>query len=217
MTEKDHEAHQPHARTATEPGDEPAGSTPGQEPPGGADAPHEADAPGEEPHVSKETAALIQQLEEVQAERDRYRDQAIRAVADMENLRRRVSREKDELRKYGTSDLVQDVLPALDNLRLGLKSARDHHPEAASILDGFAMVEGQLLAALEKNGLTEINPEGADFDPNLHEATGQVPSPDIEEGKVAQVLRTGYQLNDRLIRPATVIVSAGPPEGGPNA
>ena len=202
MSEKDKDPNQDVNATAGTEEQDPAGEA------------AEAAANPDETGVDGETGELLRQIEELQAERDKYKDQAIRGVADLENLRRRVSREKDELRKYGTTDLLQDMLPVLDHLRLGIKSAEEHHPEAAQMLEGFKMVEEQFVAALKKNGLVEHNPVGEAFDPNLHEATGSIPSAEVGEGHVIQVMRPGFELNGRLIRPASVVVSSGQPEGG---
>lgn len=132
----------------------------------------------------------------------------LRSVADFENFRRRSLREKEELRKYATSALIEDILPALDNLELGLMSAR-HHQEGASIAQGFIMVAQQLKSVLQSHGLQEINPEKAEFDPHRHESTGQEPDEEVPEGMVLRVHRKGYLLHDRLLRPAMVILSSG--------
>ena len=144
---------------------------------------------------------------ESKANYERY----LRSVADLENFRRRTLREKEELRKYATSSLIEDLLPALDNLELGLLSAK-HHKEGASIAQGFVMVAQQLKSILQSHGLQEIDPTGQDFDPHRHESTGQEPSDTLEDGKVLRVHRKGYLLHDRLLRPAMVILSGGSPE-----
>jgi len=155
---------------------------------------------------------LLQKLEEAQAEAKANKDKLLRSVADLENYRKRAAREKEEIRKYGASALVEDLLPAIDNLELGLKSAQDHHPEAKAVIEGIQMVTGQLMNVLKQHGLEEVNPEQAPFDPNLHEAVSHIPSEEVEAEHVAQVVRKGYALNGRLLRPATVVVSSGKSE-----
>ena len=127
----------------------------------------------------------------------------------MQNFRKRSLREKEELRKYAVSGLIEDLLPALDNLELGLAAA-DNHPEAKAVSDGFRMVAQQITSILQNNGVECVNPEGEDFDPNFHESVGFQPSDEVEDQKVIQVLRKGYSLNGRILRAANVIVSSGP-------
>jgi len=144
---------------------------------------------------------------EAAAAHDRY----LRAVADHENFRKRVAREKDELRQYAASRVLEDLLPVLDNLGLGLAAAAQPGASVASLCEGVAMVQTQLKTALEQHGLKEINPTGQAFDAHQHEALSQAPSADVPEGDVLQVIRVGYSLNGRLLRAASVIVSSGAP------
>lgn len=150
-------------------------------------------------------------LAAAERERDDARELYRRALADMDNLRRRSQRERDEARRMAVAGVVEDFLPALDNLALGLAAARQHHPEAKSILDGLEMVLGQFGAILARQNVTAVDPTGAAFDPAEHEALGHVPHAEIPEGRVAVVTRRGYKLGDRLIRPASVLVSSGHP------
>jgi molecular chaperone GrpE len=142
---------------------------------------------------------------EAAANYDRY----TRAVADLENFRKRTIREKDELRQFATAGVVEDVIPILDNLSLGLAAARQQ-TDVKPIVDGIGLVLEQFKSTLGKHGLKEINPQGQAFDPNLHDCISHQPSADIPEEKVSQVVRLGYSLNGRLLRPASVVVSSGP-------
>ncbi len=166
-----------------------------------------ADDDAEDAGVVDETPeAVISRLEgEVQAERD----QKLRLFADFENLRKRMQREKDELRQYATLAFVEDLLPALDNFQIGLQAA-DQHPEAKAVADGFRMASQQLRQILEQHGLSAVYPEGELFDPNFHECVAHQAHPKVKEDHVISVLRTGYCFHERLIRPASVIVSSGP-------
>ena len=138
----------------------------------------------------------------------------LRAAADFENFRKRTVREKDELRKYAISSLIEELLPALDNLDLGL-SAADNHPEAKAVSDGFRMVAQQLTSILKSNGLECLDPVGDEFDPNFHESVGFQSSDEVEDHKIIQVVRKGYTLNGRILRAANVIVSSGPGDDSP--
>jgi molecular chaperone GrpE len=140
---------------------------------------------------------------------DNY-ERYLRAVADLENFRRRTLREKDDLRQYAAGRVLEDLLPVLDNLALGLQAAKAPNADLSNLVGGISMVQEQLKSALSNHGLKEINPAGQTFDPNQHEAIASQPSPDVVEGSVAQVVRVGYSLNGRLLRPASVVVSSGP-------
>jgi molecular chaperone GrpE len=164
--------------------------------------------PGDAQSAENENA-LLAQLEAAQAEASKFKDHYMRTMADLDNFRRRAAREKDELRRLATAGLIEDLAPVLDNLSLGLQSALQAHPEAKAVIDGFQLVAGQLRSVLTQYGLKEINPVGEAFNPQLHESVSQQPSAEVPEGHVLQVLRPGYLLHDRLIRAATVVVSAG--------
>ena len=132
----------------------------------------------------------------------------LRSVADLENFRKRVAKDKQEIIKMANGSLIECLLPVIDTMKLGLQAA-DNHPEAADIKKGFEMVLEQLNRALQDNGLVELSPEGSLFDPNLHESISYQASETIPEDHVIQTVRSGYTLNDRLIRAANVIVSSG--------
>ncbi|SDS29568.1 nucleotide exchange factor GrpE [Opitutus sp. GAS368] len=159
-------------------------------------------APAAVPKPEEQLAAAKQ---EAAANYDRY----MRAVADLENFRKRTLREKDELRQFAASGLMEDVIPILDNLSLGLAAAKQQ-TDVKAIVDGVNLVLEQFKTTLARHGLKEIKPEGQRFDPNFHECISHQPSTDIVEEHVMQVVRPGYALNGRLLRPASVIVSSGP-------
>jgi molecular chaperone GrpE len=166
-----------------------------------------------------DTGELLRQIETLQAEIEAAKERHLRSVADLENFRRRVAREKDELRRYGISDFVESLLPALDNLRLGLRSAENHadNPEVANVAQGFRLVGQQMQGAFQEHGVQEIDPVGQPFDPNFHDCVSHQPSESVPENHVSEVMRPGYLLNERLLRPASVVVSSGPPESGGDA
>lgn len=139
-----------------------------------------------------------------------YYNRYLRSVADLENARKRALREKEEVRQYGIRQLLDDLLPVLDNLNLGLAAAKLPGADVKTLVGGVEMTLGQLKNVLGGHGLTEINPAGQPFDPHLHEAISHMPSPDVPAEHVMQVVRTGYTMPGRLLRPASVVVSSGP-------
>lgn len=171
----------------------------------------EAKAPGSAtpaPEPVPATDALATAKKEAADNYDRY----LRAVADLENFRRRAVREKDELRQFGIGKVLEDLLPVIDNLGLALAAAKKPEADVKGLVGGVEMVLNQLKGALANHGLKEINPAGQTFDANQHESISAVPSADVAEGKVVTVVRTGFSLNGRLLRPASVVVSSGAPK-----
>lgn len=153
---------------------------------------------------------LEQQLDEAKKAAAKSHDHYVRAMADLENFRRRVVREKDELRQFAAGRVLEDLLPVIDNLGLGIAAAKAPNADLKTLVGGIEMVLGQLKSSLANHGLKEINPAGEKFDPNQHESIASQPSKEIAEGSVLQVVRTGYGLNGRLLRPASVVLSSGP-------
>jgi molecular chaperone GrpE len=144
------------------------------------------------------------------AELEKYKDAALRARADLDNYRKRVAREKEDAIRYANNSLLESLLPILDNFELGLDAAKNAS-DAAGIIQGLEMVRKQLEDFLRDHGVEIVNAVGNPFDPNLHEAVAHEPSPDLADGTVVRQLRKGFKLKDRLIRPASVVVSKGPP------
>jgi molecular chaperone GrpE len=148
-------------------------------------------------------------LAELEGEIARLKDTVLRSNADQQNQQRRHQREREELRKYATSGLLEDLLPALDSLALGLESASTQ-ADGRAVAEGFRMAVGQLRGILSGQGLVEVNPTGQPFDPARHEAVGSEASATVAEGTVLRVARAGWLLHDRVLRPAAVFVSSGP-------
>src|SRR5580692_6767821 len=162
-------------------------------------------APEQDPGAATAPAPVAAAKKEASDNHDRY----LRAVADLENFRRRTVREKEELRLFAASRLLEDLLPALDNLGLGLAAANQPKADLKGLANGVELVQQQLKSALAAHGLKEINPAGQAFDPHQHEALSHKASADVKAEHVLTVVRTGYSLNGRLLRPASVIVSSG--------
>lgn len=152
------------------------------------------------PHQKQEVAP------DPHAEAERYRDQALRAAADLENYRKRMIREKEEAIRFANAGLLEKILPILDNFELGLDAARADE-SAKGIVNGFSMVHRQLGDFLVSSGLQPIDAIGLPFDPKFHEALGHENDPTQADGIVLHQLRRGYRLADRLIRPSSVIVN----------
>ena len=143
----------------------------------------------------------------VAAERDAYLDGLQRLKAEFENFRKRADRDVLEARARARMSLLAEFLPVLDNLERALNAA-EHHEEG-KVLEGVRLTHSMFADLLRKEGVTEVDPLGAAFDPHMHEALMTQPS-DREEGTVTAVFERGYVFGDRVLRPAKVVVSAGP-------
>lgn len=180
---------------------------------GDAGAPEEApagEAPAEQPEEGGDPGQEPDEVATLTAERDKWKDTAVRASADLDNYRKRMAREKSDLIRYGNQSLLEELLPVLDNFEMGLQAAAQD--ESSMIYQGMKMVKKQLDDFLSAQGVQEVPAEGEVFDPNVHEAVSQEESAEVEAGSVVRVLRKGYRMNDRLLRPANVVVAKGPEE-----
>jgi molecular chaperone GrpE len=149
--------------------------------------------------------AVNSELEALRREADEHRDLYVRAVAELDNFRKRSAREIDLARKFGAEKLAAGILPVRDSLEAGLKAAEKAGP--AALLDGQSATLRLLDEALAAAGVREINPVGQPFDPNKHEALSLVPAPGVAPDTVLEVVQKGYELNERLLRAAKVLVS----------
>jgi len=149
------------------------------------------------------------------AELGELKDQLLRALAEVENVRRRGQRERDDASKYAIANFAREIVTVVDNLRRAIEAvpaeARATDENLKNLLTGVELTERTLLAALERFGVKRIDPLGERFDHNLHQAMMQVDDPTRPAGTVVQVMQSGYVLHDRLLRPAMVAVSKGGP------
>jgi molecular chaperone GrpE len=161
--------------------------------------------------------AAPSELETLQQENANLKDRLLRALAEMENLRRRTEREVADAKTYGVTSFARDVLGVADNLRRAL----DHLPAEAresadatvkSLIEGVEVTERDFLSRLTRHGVKKLEPQGERFDPNLHEALFEVPDESVPAGTVVQVVESGYTIGDRVLRPAKVGVSKGGPK-----
>ena len=166
---------------------------------------NEADSTEEESEESEE--------ERLQEEVRTLKEDKIRVLAEMENLRKRFDREKIDSIKYGSVNFARDILSPGDNLERALSAINqeeDHPQSIKNLIEGLKMVQKEFSSALEKNGISKINSMNEKFDPNLHQAMMEVERDDLDEGIVVQEIQTGYMMHDRLLRPAMVGVSKKP-------
>ena len=153
---------------------------------------------------SVETPSLEERLAEAEARAEEYLALAQRTQADFENYRKRAVRDQESLVARAHERVVKELLPILDDLERALDAATAH--EEAALEEGVALVHRALADLLAREGLAEIQTDGA-FDPHVHEALLAQPAEDAESGHVLQVLQKGYRLGDRVVRPARVIVA----------
>ncbi len=159
--------------------------------------------------------AVARALQAVIDEKDKelaaLKDQALRALAEAENTRRRAEREQQETAKYAVSRFAGDLVNVLENLQRATssipESMRAEHQAVANLAVGVEMTLKELLGAFEKHGIRRIDPKGQKFDHQLHQAVAQLPDEKAEPGTVLQVVQAGYTIHDRLLRPAMVVVA----------
>ena len=168
----------------------------------------EAAAAYEAAPVADLEAKLVAAQKEAADNYERY----VRSVADLENYRKRAVREREDAAHRSATRILEDLMPVLDNLALGLQAAKAPNADLQTLIGGVEMIGQQLKTALAGHGLAEVSPLGQLFDPNLHEAISQQPNAEIPADHVCAVVRIGYTLNGRLVRAASVVVSTGAPE-----
>lgn len=163
--------------------------------------------PSEHPAASEAPEAVDPELDVLRREADEHRDRYLRAVAELDNFRKRSAREIDAARKFGAERLAQAILPVRDSLEAGLAAATKAGETV--LLDGQRATLRLLDEALAASGVRELNPVGELFDPNKHEALSVVPAPGVAANTVLEVVQKGYELNERLLRAAKVLVARG--------
>lgn len=176
---------------------------------------HTAEPGPSENEASEETAPAVENAaaepsieEQLVAKEKEARDnwdRFVRERADLENYRKRVNREKEELLNYGNKSLIEEILPVVDNMERALAHASEDGQ--AAVVEGIRMTHGMLVAALKKFGVTPIESVGTPFDSAFHQAMAQVPTDDCPPNMVVEEYQKGYLLKERLLRPAMVTVS----------
>lgn len=160
-----------------------------------------------------ETDELSAELEQARADAEKYRDQAVRAAAELENVRKRTQRDVESAKKFAIEKFASELLGVRDSLELGLKAAEDNHGDFEKLKEGMEMTNRMLISSMEKVGIEPINPEGETFNPEYHEAVSTQPSDDLAPNSVASVMQKGYTLNGRVLRAAMVTVAKPTGEG----
>ncbi|WP_019606323.1 nucleotide exchange factor GrpE [Teredinibacter turnerae] len=159
---------------------------------------------------SSETAAdvdLVARIEALEAELTEAKEQALRAAAEMHNVRRRAEQDVEKAHKFGLEKFVSDMLPVADNLGRALEAAAAEGADMTAVTEGVDLTLKSLMDSLKKHGVDSVNPEGEPFNPELHQAMTAVENPDAEPNTVINVYQVGYTLHGRLVRPAMVVVS----------
>ena len=164
----------------------------------------------------------IDAVADAEAEIAELKDKLLRTLADMENLRRRSQKDREDALKYASANFARDMLSVADNLRRAIESIpKDADPDGAALvgfIEGIALTEKGLLSALERHKIQKIEPMGEKFDPQFHEALFEIPTNEAANGTVMQVIETGYIIHDRLLRAAKVgIAKAAPVDADPGS
>ncbi len=171
-------------------------------------------------HPEQSAGSVPDPIAALETERNELKDKLLRALAEMENLRRRVEKDLADARAYGVTRFARDMLDVADNLRRALESLPAEAREGAegpfkALIDGVDLTERDFLKKMESHGVRKITPEGQKFDPNLHQAMFEVPDETKPNGTVIQVVQAGYVIGERVLRPAMVGVSKGGPKAAP--
>jgi molecular chaperone GrpE len=168
---------------------------------------------GPDPQSGRTVHEVIAAL---QAESADYKDKWLRAHAEMENIRKRAEREKEDTAKFAISRLARDLVGVGDNFQRAIEAvpvgAAEQDPALKSFIDGVTMIERELLNALERHGIRRMQPMNEAFNPHLHQAVLEVPRSDVAAGTIVQVFQPGYMIEERVLRPAMVGVAKGGPK-----
>lgn len=164
--------------------------------------------------------AIGTQIEKMRAETAELKDQNLRLVAEMENLRRRTQREVVDAKSFAIANFARDMLSVNDNLGRAIEAVSDEKRESGSdefksLLEGVELTEKSMVSTMERYGVKQLTPEGEKFDPNFHQAMFEVPNPDVPNNTVVQVVQAGFSIGDRVLRPAMVGVAKGGPKLAP--
>jgi molecular chaperone GrpE len=159
----------------------------------------------------KANEKLTQKVQDAYSQNENFQDKYIRVLADLENLKRRQIKEREETVLRTRSQIIGDLLPTLDAFQMGMQEV-EKDESTKNIFVGISMAYKQMENILGEYGLELINPVGSEFDPKYHEALSHQTSEEVTEGFVIQTIRTGYKMKDKLLRPASVIISQGSKE-----
>ncbi|MCK5386013.1 MAG: nucleotide exchange factor GrpE [Gammaproteobacteria bacterium] len=161
--------------------------------------------------------SLQAKLAEVQEKADDNFDQLMRARAEMENIRRRSERELANAHKYALEKFAVELLPVIDSMEMGVAAAMDENADVSKLREGTEMTLKMFETAIEKFGIKSVHPHGEAFNPEHHQAMTMIDSPEHEPNTIIDVMQKGYLLNERLVRPAMVVVSSANSGAGSNS
>ena len=197
----------------------PNDSEPKKTPPGDQTAPGQASNPGpsQAPGAAAEGGRTVHDvIAALQAEATDFKDKWMRAHAEIENIRKRAEREREETAKYAITKLARDIVGVGDNLQRAIGAipvgAAEQDPALKSFLEGVTLTERDLLNALERHGIKRQQPLNQPFNPHLHQAVMELPRSDVPEGTIVEVFQPGFTIEDRVLRPAMVGVAKGGPK-----
>ncbi len=200
----------PKTQDDTTPADQPPSAAVTPDSPVSSDATPESAAAGAGEIGADQLKAIIATL---QSDLDSQKNQMLRLIADMDNLRKRTEREKEEAAKYAITKFARDLVVVADNFERAIaavpQGAAEQDPALESLVEGVSMTERELVSVLEKHGVTRISPMGEPFSPHFHQAMMEVQNPDVAPNTVMQVFQPGYLIDDRVLRPAMVVVAKG--------
>jgi len=162
----------------------------------------------EKPLEKMTKSELLEKINELQQETEKNHDLYLRSEAEIENIKKRNQKDKEEWLKYANESLIKEILPVMDNLEMAISHSQNENSVQA-LREGVELTLKGLRDALGKSGLEEVKAEGEPFDPNYHHAVSEQADEGVQSGTILQELQRGYMLNKRLIRPAMVIVSKG--------
>lgn len=157
--------------------------------------------------IDVDNESLEEQLQQAQETIKDYWDQVVRMRAEVENNRKRAERDVENAHKYALKNFVDSLLPVIDSMEMGQAAANAENATLESIREGSELTMTMFAQVLERSGLQEINPLGEKFDPEKHQAISMVEVPDATSNSIIEVMQKGFSLNDRLIRPAMVVVA----------
>ncbi len=158
-----------------------------------------------DPDAARPDDGAVDRVAQISRERDEYYDRVLRLTAEFDNYRKRIERERRETGERAAASLLEELLPIVDDLERALEA--EAGPGAESYRQGVEIIYKQLADLLTRRGITVMDVLGADFDPHVHQAVAHEPSPGARDGEVIEVVRRGYNLGDRLLRPAMVKVA----------
>jgi molecular chaperone GrpE len=171
---------------------------------------HKEEETAEEPRTEETTETAVEEVsqeDKLKEEIAQFKDKYLRAHAEIDNIKKRMERERHEIAKYGKESLIKDFLLVYDAIEKGIAMGKSLHPDEKNFIQGLEMMEKLFLEVLKRHGVEPIKTTGEAFDPHHHEAMLQVETDDMETGMVAQEMERGFKIHDRVLRPAKVSVS----------